>query len=183
MPLRNANNNMKSLLMGDGGEGEGGRRASVTLKWWLSPCSGENSRPSSIGAFTACRIMRFCCVPQAASHKSLGRSRLETPDRAPGAAGGTVAPWLRGIRGMVAVSARPLGAGGGWGGAGRESQTVAAALRIDWIGGRIEAEQQKWVSLQAPADAGPDPPARGRLAGRRGGGCPAGLAERLEKKT
>lgn len=105
--------------------------------------------------------------------ESLRRSRLETPDRAPGAAAGTVGP-VRG--GMVAVSARPLGAGGGWGGGGGvgESQTVAAALRIDWIAGRIEAEQQKWVSLQAPADAGPDPPARGRLAGRRGGGCPAG---------
>lgn len=103
MPLRNANNNMKSLLMG--GRGGGVR---------VSPSNGGfhraagNSRPSSIGAFTACRIMRFCCVPQAASHKSLRRSRLETPDRAPGAAGGTVAP----VRGMVAVSARPLGAGG-----------------------------------------------------------------------
>lgn len=60
-------------------------------------------------------------------------------------------------------------------------QTVAVALRIDWIDGHIEAEQQKWVSLQAPAQPEPEWSARGRLTGRRGGGCHIGLAERLEK--
>lgn len=60
---------------------------------------------------------------------------------------------------------------------------MAAALRIDEIDGRIKAEQQKWVSLQAQAQPGPELPARGRLTGRRGGGCSKAQAESLEKKT
>lgn len=122
-------------------------------------CAAGNSRPSSIGALTAFRIMRFCCVRQPDSHKWLCPSRWKC--RTVGQVL-RVAPRVRseGWWPCLPDPSRKWGLGGRGG-----SQTVAAALRIDWIHGSIEAEQQKWVSLQAPAQPGPDRPARGRLAG------------------
>lgn len=172
MPLRNANNNMKSPSMGAVGEGVGTQREECEChpQMVLSPRSREQSAQLN-RCFDCVQDNEVLLRPTGCESQVALPKPLEMPDRAPGAAGGTTGP----VPGMVAMSARPLEEVGGG------SQTEAAALRIDWIDDRIEAEQQKWVSLQAPAQPGPDRSARGRLAGCRGGGCRMGRAERLEK--
>lgn len=155
MLLRNANNNMKSVFVWGGRAGGcRARSARVTLKWLLSAAvqqggmGGGDAGPQLNRCFDCVQDNEVLLCPTGCESQAALSKPLDM--RAPGAAGGTLGR-VRPGGWRAPLCQAPRGRGGG---AQKHRRTVAAALRIERSCGGIEAEQQKWVSLQAAGGPG-----------------------------